>query len=43
MKHYLLILERVEEDPELWGELASGTGMATLNGYRAIIAKHKPE
>jgi hypothetical protein len=36
---HLPILERIEADPELWDKLTKGTGIATLNGYRAAIAK----
>lgn len=36
---YLPILERAELDPETWARLTEGTGIATLNRYRHIIAK----
>jgi hypothetical protein len=36
---YLPVLERAEADPELWARLTAGTGIATLNGYRAALAK----
>jgi hypothetical protein len=39
MKRYLPILERAEADPQLWERLTAGLGIATLNGYRAAIAK----
>lgn len=38
MVRHLLILERLEADPELWERMTEGTGIATLNGYRAAIA-----
>lgn len=39
MLRYLPVLERAEADPELWGRLTEGLGIATLNGYRAAITK----
>ena len=39
MLRYLPVLERVEADSELWARLTDGLGIATLNGYRAAIAK----
>ena len=39
MRRYLPVLERAESDPELWARLTEGLGIATLNGYRAAIAK----
>jgi hypothetical protein len=36
---YLPVLERAEADTELWERLTAGTGIATLSGYRAAIAK----
>ena len=39
MLRYLPVLERAEADPELWERLTAGLGIATLNGYRAAIAK----
>jgi hypothetical protein len=39
MRRYLPVLERAEADPELWERLTKGTGIATLAGYRAAIAK----
>ena len=39
MLRYLPVLERAEAEPELWERLTAGLGIATLNGYRAAIAK----
>lgn len=39
MLRYLPVLERAEADPDLWSRLTDGLGIATLNGYRAAIAK----
>lgn len=39
MVRHLTILERLEADPELWARMTKGTGIATLNAYRAAIAK----
>ena len=39
MLRFLPIIERAEADPELWGRLTAGTGIATANGYRAAIKK----
>ena len=39
MLRYLPVLERAEADSELWARLTDGLGIATLNGYRAAIAK----
>ena len=39
MIRYLPVLERAESDTELWARLTDGLGIATLNGYRAAIAK----
>lgn len=39
MLRYLPVLERAEADPELWERLTAGLGIATLNGYRAALAK----
>lgn len=39
MLRYLPVLERAEADPEIWEKLTAGLGIATLNGYRAAIAK----
>jgi hypothetical protein len=39
MQRYLPLLERAEADPELWERLTAGTGIATLSGYRAALAK----
>jgi hypothetical protein len=39
MRRYLPVMERAESDPELWARLTEGLGIATLNGYRAAIAK----
>ena len=39
MLRFLPILERAESDPELWARITEGLGIATLNGYRAAIAK----
>ncbi len=39
MKRHLCILERAEAMPDKWQPLSVGTGIATLNGYRAAIAK----
>jgi hypothetical protein len=39
LKRYLQILERAENNPEVWEYLTSGgTGIATLNGYRNAIS-----
>lgn len=38
MKRHLPILERMADMPEFWESITSGTGVATLNGYRAAIA-----
>lgn len=37
MKRHLPILERIMDMPELWESITGGTGIATLNGYRAAI------
>jgi hypothetical protein len=37
MRRHLEILERAERDRFLWDRLATGTGVATLNGYRAAL------
>lgn len=39
MCRYLPVLERAESEPEIWSKLTEGLGVATLNGYRAAIAK----
>lgn len=39
MERYRVILERAESLPNVWGFLTRGTGIATVNGYRAAIAK----
>jgi hypothetical protein len=39
MLKHLPILERAEADPEIWEKLTARLGIATLNGYRAILAK----
>lgn len=39
MKRYLPLLERLENGVELWANLTDGLGIATLNGYRAAIAR----
>jgi len=39
MKRYLPILEKLESRPDLWGELAEGTGIETANGYRHAIER----
>ena len=39
MNRYLPVLERAEADPILWQQLTAGLGIATLNGYRAALAK----
>jgi hypothetical protein len=41
MRRHLEILERAERDRFLWDRLATGTGVATLNGYRAAL-EEKP-
>lgn len=43
MERYLPILERAEEmgGGGVWGTLTDGTGIATINGYKAAIAKAK--
>lgn len=41
MERYLRILERAENDVPTWSSLAYGTGIATLNSYRAAIAQAK--
>lgn len=38
MKRYLPILEQCEQGTR-WAKYTEGTGIATLNGYRAAIAK----
>ena len=38
MRRYLPVLERLEGSP-LWHDFTLGLGIATLNGYRAAIAK----
>lgn len=43
MLRYLPVLDRAEADPELWGHLTHGLGIATLNGYRAAIDALKGE
>jgi hypothetical protein len=42
MKRYLPLLERLEAEPALWERLTVSLGIATLNGYRAAIAKATP-
>lgn len=39
LKRYLPIIEKAEADPEIWGKLTEGTGVATANGYRFVIKK----
>ncbi len=38
MERYLPILEALETMSPLWANLTQGTGIATLNGYRAALA-----
>ena len=38
MKRHLPILEALERSPFLWSSYTDGTGIATLNGYRAALA-----
>jgi hypothetical protein len=40
MQRYQSVLERLSDSP-YWQEMTSGLGIATLNGYRAAIAKAK--
>ncbi len=42
MVRYLPVIERAEQDPELWARLTTGTGIATANGYREAIRKTQP-
>ena len=42
MVRYLPVIERAEQDPELWARLTVGTGIATANGYREAIRKTQP-
>ncbi len=42
MVRYLPVIERAEQDPELWARLTAGTGIATANGYREAIRKTQP-
>lgn len=37
MKRYLPVLEMAESVNSLWAELTNGTGIATLNGYKAAL------
>ncbi len=39
MQRHLWILERAASLPDVWELLTVGTGVATLNGYKAAIAK----
>ncbi len=41
MRRYLPILECAESDPQTWIALSEGTGMATVNGYRAALSHYK--
>ena len=43
MRRHLWVLQRAQADPILWEKLTVATGVATLNGYEAVLAKHKPE
>lgn len=42
MVRYLPVIDRAEQDPELWSRLTAGTGIATANGYREAIRKTQP-
>lgn len=37
MRRYLPILERVEANAAIWDSYTKGTGVATVNGYRAAL------
>lgn len=39
MERYLPVLEWLETMPEIWQRATQGTGIATLNGYKAAITK----
>lgn len=39
MQRHLEILERIEQVPHWWNLVTIGTGIATLNGYRAALEK----
>lgn len=39
IQRYLPILEELEKYPWLWEHFTKGTGIATLNGYRAAITE----
>jgi hypothetical protein len=41
MERILPVLERAEADPETWDRLTAGTGIATLNGFRAALDRAK--
>lgn len=43
MKRYLQVLERLEENAMAWDQFASGSGIGTLNGYRAALDAEKGE
>lgn len=44
MERMLPVLERLENDnPGTWSDLTQGTGIATVNAYRAAIARAKGE
>jgi hypothetical protein len=38
MRIHLPVLENAENNPEIWGRITRGTGIATLNVYRAAMA-----
>jgi len=40
MELYLTLLNWIEQErPQWWAEATEGSGIATLNGYRTVIAK----
>jgi hypothetical protein len=43
MARYLPILESLEEEPDAWELFSEGTGIATLNGYRAALQEDSDE
>lgn len=38
MRRYLPLLECAESSPEIWDLLTAGTGIATLNGFKSVLA-----
>lgn len=39
MERYLPVLERAEQESDMWAWITRGTGIATANGYREALAR----